>query len=157
MKAKQMKTILTIALLTISILSFSQKKHPKVISENPTKKNFLDRRTHPNSEIVDFKFADGISCQMVKKGDNWFNYNIRGEKKEKQFDSKEAGLQKIWVDAVNIEAIGGAIAGAAVKSKHKKEGPEGKVGVDKFGKKYKVTNGQKVYTRDSFLPNRTTN
>ena len=152
-----MKKIFTITLLALSIHTFSQKKHPKVVRETTTKKNFLDKKTHPNSDIVDFKFADGISCHMVKKDGNWFNYNIRGEKKEKQFDSKEAGLQKIWSDAVKTEAVGGAIAGTVIKSKHKKEGPEGKTGVDKNGKQYKITNGQKVYTRDSYLPNRTTN
>jgi hypothetical protein len=152
-----MKTILTILILALSLNAFSQKKHPKVTSENVTKKNFMDRKTHPNSDIIEFTFADGISCTLVKKGDSWFNYNIRGESKEKKFDSKEAGLQKKWLDAVNTEAVGGTIAGAAVKSKHKKAGPEGKVGVDKFGKQYKVTNGQKVYTRDSYLPSRTTN
>ena len=110
-----MKTILTILVLSLSISAFAQKKHPKVVSETVKKKNMLDRRTHPNSEIIDFQFADGISyCQMVKKGDTWYNYNIRGEKKEKAFESKEAGLQKIWSDAVKTEAVGAAVAGGAV-------------------------------------------
>jgi hypothetical protein len=152
-----MKTILTILVLALSINAFAQKKHPKVLSETVTKKNMLDRKTHPNSEIIDFQFADGISCHMVERGDTWYNYNIRGEEKEKAFDSKEAGLQKIWSDAVKTEALGGAIAGSVVKGKHKKEGTEGKMGVDKFGKQYKITNGQKVYTRDSYLPTRKTN
>ena len=111
-----MKTILTILIFALSLNAFSQKKHPKVTSENVTKKNFMDRKTHPNSDIIEFTFADGISCTLVKKGDSWFNYNIRGESKEKKFDSKEAGLQKKWLDAVNTEAVGGAIAGAAIKN-----------------------------------------
>jgi hypothetical protein len=157
LKINKMKTIFTILVLALTVNAIAQKKHPKVVSETVKKKNMLDRRTHPNSEIIDFQFADGISfCQMVKKGDTWYNYNIRGEKKEKAFDSKEAGLQKIWSDAVKTEALGGAMAGTVVKGKNKKEGPEGKIGVDKFGKQYKITNGQKVYTRDSYLPTRTT-
>ncbi len=151
-----MKTILTIAVLALSINAFAQKKHPKVTSESVTKKNMLDRKTHPNSEIIDFQFGDGISCHMVKKDDTWYNYNIRGEEKENPFESKEAGLQKIWSDAVKMEAVGAAAAGTVIKGKQKREGTEGKIGVDKQGKEYKITSGQKVYTKNAYLPTRTT-
>jgi hypothetical protein len=95
LETNKMKPIFTILILALSINAFAQKKHPKVVSENVTKKNLMDKKTHPNSDIIEFKFADGISCHMVKKGDSWFNYNIRGELKEKQFASKEVGLQTI--------------------------------------------------------------
>lgn len=151
-----MKKIILFAILLLSINVFAQKKHPKVISETVTKKNMLDKRTHPNSEIIYFKFADGITGHLVKKDNTWYNYNIRGEKKEIAFESKEAGLQTIWSDAVGFEAIGAAAAGMVVKGKQKSTGREGKIGVDKYGKEYKITNGQKVYTRNAYLPTRTT-
>ena len=135
---------------------YAQKKHPKVVSETVSKKNLMDRKSHPNSDIIKFKFADGTFGTLVKKGDTWFNYNIRGESKEKPFESKEEGIQKEWSDCVKAQALGAAIAGTVIKGKHKKEGPEGKIGVDKNGKQYKITNGEKVYTRDSYLPTRTT-
>lgn len=135
-----MKTFFTILVLALSINAFAQKKHPKVVNETVTKKNMLDRRTHPNSEIIDFQFADGISCHMVKKDDTWYNYNIRGEEKEKAFDSKEAGLQKIWSDAVKTEALGGAIAGSVVKGGKSEKG----VLRDQNGA-YKTENGKKIY------------
>ena len=104
----------------------------------------MDRKTHPNSDIIEFTFADGISCQLVKKGDSWYNYNIRGESKEKQFDSKEAGLQKKWCDAVKTEAVGGAIAGTVVKGGKSEKG----ILRDQHGA-YKTVNGQKVYVSRS--------
>ncbi len=76
---------------------------------------------------------------MVKKGNNWYNYNIRGEKKEKQFDSKESGLQKIWSDAVKTEAVGGAIAGTLIKNK--------KIYVDENGHKYYLKKDKRIYVQ----------
>ncbi len=137
-----MKTILTIAILALSINAFAQKKHPKVVSENVTKKNLMDKKTHPNSEIIDFKFADGISGHLVKKDDTWFNYNIRGEEKEKSFESKEAGLQKIWSDAVKMEAVGGAAAGTVIKGGKSEKG----ILRNQHGA-YKTVNGVKVYEK----------
>ncbi len=151
-----MKTIITILVLVLTINVFAQKKHPKVISESVTKKNMLDRRTHSNSEIIHFKFADGITGHLVNKDNTWYNYNIRGEKKEIAFESKEAGLQKIWSDAVGLEATGAALAETVIKSKQKSRGKEGQIGKDQYGKEYKITNGEKVYTRNAYLPTRTT-
>lgn len=135
-----MKTILTILVLALSINAFAQKKHPKVISETVTQKNMLDKKTHPNSEIIDFKFADGITGHLVKRGDTWYNYNIRGEEKEKAFESKEAGLQKLWSDAVATEAVGAAAAGTVIKGGKSEKG----VLRDQNGA-YKMENGKKVY------------
>ncbi len=137
-----MKTILTILVLALSINAFAQKKHPKVISETVTKKNMLDKKTHPNSEIIDFKFTDGITAHLVKKDDTWYNYNIRGEEKEKAFESKEAGLQKIWSDAVATEAVGAAAAGTVIKGGKSEKG----ILRDQHGA-YKTVNGKKVYVK----------
>lgn len=135
-----MKTILTILILALSINAFAQKKHPKVLSETVTKKNMLDKKTHPNSEIIDFKFADGITAHMVKKGETWYNYNIRGEEREKAFESKEAGLQKIWSDAVRAEAVGAVSAGTVIKAGKSEKG----ILRDQNGA-YKMENRKKVY------------
>lgn len=137
-----MKTIFTIIILALSINAFAEKKHPKVTSETVGKKNYMDKKTHPNSDIIEFKFADGVSGHMVKKGDSWFNYNIRGEEKEKSFESKEAGLQKIWSDAVGAEALGAAAAGTVVKAGKSEKG----ILRDQHGA-YKTVNGQKVYVK----------
>ncbi|MHB8260594.1 MAG: hypothetical protein ACYDCN_02575 [Bacteroidia bacterium] len=139
------KVITTIAILVLSINAFAQKKHPKVVSENVSKKNMMDKKTHPNSDIIDFKFADGVSCHMVKNGDSWFNYNIRGESKEKQFASKEAGLQTIWSDAVKMEAVGAAAAGTVINNKNAKN-PNAMYDYSN-GKKYNLVNGKKVYVK----------
>ena len=137
-----MKIFLTIAILAISFSAFAQNKHPKVVSENVSKKNLLDRKTHPNSDIVDFTFADGISCHMVKNGNTWYNYNIRGESKEKAFDSKEAGLQKIWSDAIATQAVGAAAAGTVIKGGKSEKG----ILRDQNGA-YKTVNGVKIYVK----------
>jgi len=137
-----MKTILTILIFALSLSAFAQKKHPKVVSETVTKKNMLDKKTHPNSEIIDFKFTDGITAHLVKKGDTWYNYNIRGEEKEKAFESKEAGLQKIWSDAVATEAVGAAAAGTVIKGGKSEKG----ILRDQHGA-YKTVNGKKVYVK----------
>ena len=126
----------------MSLNAVAQKKHPQVKNENVTKKNMLDKKTHPNSEIIDFQFADGVTAHMVKKGDTWYNYNIRGEEKERAFKSKEAGLQKIWSDAVSAEAVGAAAAGTVVKSGKSEKG----ILRDQHGA-YKTVNGAKVYVK----------
>ena len=137
-----MKKVLTILILALSISSFAQNKHPKVVSENVTKKNKLNQRTHRNSDVVEFKFADGNSGILVKRGDTWYNYDIRGESKEKPFDSKEAGLQEIWKNSVSAHELGAAAAGAVLKGK----GGKSQKGIlrDKYGA-YKTVNGKKVY------------
>jgi hypothetical protein len=139
-----MKTILSILFLALSINAYALKKHPKVIRETVVKKNMLDRKTHPNSEIIDFEFADGITAHMVKKGDTWYNYNNRGEEKEKAFESKEAGLQKIWSAAVATEALGAAAASTKMKGGKSEKG----VLRDKNGA-YTMKNGKKSYISKS--------
>jgi len=138
-----MKKILTVAILALSISAFAQKKHPKVVSEHVTKKNFMDRKTHPNSDIVDFSFADGVSGHLVKKGDSWYNYNIRGESKEEQYESKEAGLQKLWSDASKTEAVGAAVAGTVIKNK-KAKNADAFYDYQNGGQKVIMKNGIKV-------------
>ena len=137
-----MKIIFTILVLALSINAFAQKKHPKVVSETVTNKNMLDKKTHPNSEIIDFKFADGTTGHLVKRDDTWYNYNIRGEEKEKAYASKEAGLQKLWSDCVMLEKVGAAAAGTVVKGGKSEKG----ILRDKNGA-YKTVNGTKVYEK----------
>lgn len=125
-----MKKLLTILCCLFSLVAFSQ-KHPKVIKETVAEKNFLDQKTHKNSEIVYFTFADGVKTNMVKRNGKWYGYNIRGESEEEEFASKEQGLQKIWETVKLFEKVGGAI-GAGVSGK---SGPKKKDGT--LDKRYK--------------------
>ncbi len=137
-----MKTKLTLVIalvLSIYDIVYAQKRHPKVIKEEVTKKNFLDKKTHPNSEIIKFTFADGIESNLVKRDGIWYNYNIRGEEKEKPFTSKEEALQDIWQDSKSCQALGAAAAGTVVKGKSEKGVLRDQKGA------YKMVNGQKVY------------
>ena len=102
----------------------------------------MDKKTHPNSEIIDFTFADGVTGHLVKKGDTWYNYNIRGESKEKAYKSKEAGLQDLWATAKKIEKAGGAAASTVVKGGKSEKG----ILRDQHGA-YKTVNGRKVYVK----------
>ena len=116
-----MKKLLLIATVLLSLSATAQKKHPKVLSETVTKKNLLDKKIHPNSDIIDFKFADGVSGSLVKKGDTWYNYNIRGEEKEKAYESKEVGLQAEWEFGYQAQKVGEALAGTVIKKTYHKD------------------------------------
>lgn len=130
-----MKALLICTALLLSFVFSYAQKHPKVVSEKVKSKNFLDKRTHPNSDIIEFKFSDGISGTLVKRNDTWYNYNIRGEEKERAFDSKEAAVQKLWEEFKNLQNVGGSIGGAAAG---KKSGPLKKDGTP--DKRYKSNN-----------------
>ena len=115
-----MKSFILFAIVLFSYCtSIAQKKHPKVTKETTTEKGFLDKRTHENSEIIEFQFSDGMSGKLVKNNNIWYNYNIRGESSEVAYSSKEAGLQIIWESCKAAREagaeLGRAIGGASGK------------------------------------------